>query len=216
MKFPNAHKGVKKLFICELIGVVATLLAIATAVLAAIGLKDSSVLAAAGAMALSSVIVLIVLFVLQLVGLHQAGKDELQIKYAFCITVLGVILAIVSSILTNFNGRGIELAKTFVDAAVKVSQLLAGYYVLMGISALAGKLKDVAMEKKGRALANWVVFFFFVSIVFNILSTVLLPHSPEWLKVTLGVLVIVASVVELIVYVVTFFYYAKAVKMLKK
>ena len=216
MKFPSAYKGVKKLFICELVAVVAALLGVVAAILAAIGLKNSAVVATAGAMALSSVIALIVVFILQLIGLHQGGKDETLIQYAFCVTILGVVLAVVSSILANFNGRGIELARTFVDSATKVAQLLGAYYVLMGIANLARKLKDSRMEKQGRALANWVIIFFVISILFNILSTVLLPHSPEWLKVTLGALVIVAAVVELIVYVITFFYYAKAVKMLKK
>ena len=216
MKFPNAYKGVKKLFICELIAVVAALLGVVAAILSAIGLKNSAVVAAAGAMALSSVIALIVVFILQLIGLHQGGKDEMLIQYAFCVTILGVVLAVASSILANFNGRGIELARTFVDSATKVAQLLAAYYVLMGIANLARKLNDSRMEKQGRALANWVIIFFVISILFNTLSTVLLPHSPEWLKVTFGALVIVAAVVELIVYIVTFFYYGKAVKMLKK
>ena len=217
MKFPNAYKGVKKLFVAEICEIVIGVLALVVASLMAVAPGNGGVVAAAATVGLVAAIALVVIFIFQLVGLHQAGKDELLIQYAFCITILGIVLSIVASILGGLNqSRGIELAGTFVESAVKVAQLLAAYYTLSGIASLAAKLKDSKMEKQGRALANWVIIFFVVSIVFNILSTVLLPHSPEWLKVLLGILVIVASVVELVVYVITFIYYGRAVKMLKK
>ena len=217
MKFPHAYKGVKKLFLAEVFAIIVAVLSIVVASLAKAAQTNGAVAATAGTMGLVAGILLILIFIFQLVGLHQAGKDEMLIQYAFCITILSIILSLVGTILGSITQtRGIELASTFVDSAVKVAQLLAAYYTLSGISALAAKLKDSKMEKQGRALANWVIIFFLISIVFNLASTILLPHSPEWLKVTLGILVIVASVVELVVYVITFFYYAKAVKMLKK
>ena len=217
MKFPNAYKGVKKLFIAEICEIVIAVLGIVVATLASVAKGNNAVLTAAGTLGLVAAIALIVIFVFQLVGLHQAGKDELQIQYAFCITILGIILSVVGSILGSLTQtRGLELAGTFIDSAVKVSQLLAAYYTLMGIASLSAKLSDSKMEKQGKALANWVIIFFVVSIVFNLLSTILLPHSPAWLVTLLGILVIIAGVVELVVYVVTFLYYGRAVKMLKK
>ena len=217
MKFPNAHAGVKKLFICEIIGIAASILAIVGAVLAAIGLKDPALLATGGSVVLASTIALIVVFVLQLVGLHQGGKDELQMKYAFCLTILGVILGVVSSILSSLKAsEGLTMAITFVNAAQSVATLLASYYVLMGISSLAGKLKDEAMEKQGRRLATWVIVFFCVSILFEVFGGIFKTNQAQWLVVTATILAIVAAVAELVVYIITFVYYGKAVKMLKK
>ena len=217
MKFPNAHAGVKKLFICEIIAVAASVLTIVGAILAAIGLKNGALLTTAGGIILGSTIALVVVFILQLVGMHQAGKDEIQLKYAFCATVLGVLIGVVASILGSFKQTTtISLVTTFLDAGQSVAVLFASYYVLMGISTLAGKLNDGAMQAQGKRLANWVIIFFLISIGFEILGVILKTTSVEWLKTVAAILAIAAGVAELVVYIITFVYYGKAVKMLKK
>ena len=217
MKFPNAHSGVKKLFICEIISIVAAALTIIGATIAAIGLKKEGLLLTGGTIILISGIALVVVFILQLVGLHQAGKDEIQIKYAFCATILGIILGVVASILESVsNAKGTQIAVAVINAIQTVAELLAAFYVLSGISALAGKLNDQAMEKQGRKLANWVIIFFIASIVFEFLGVILKENPTEWLAVLAGILVIVAGFVQLVVYIITFIYYCKAVKMLEK
>lgn len=217
MKFPHAHAGVKKLFICEIIAIAASVLGIVGAILAAVGLKNSALLATGGSVVLASTIALVVVFVLQLVGLHQGGKDEIQIKYAFYATILGVVLGVVSSVLGSLKqSDGLATAITFVNAAQSVATLLASYYVLMGISSLAGKLKDSEMEKQGRRLATWVIVFFCISIVFDVFGGIFKTNQAQWLVVTATILAIVAAVAELVVYIITFVYYGKAVKMLKK
>lgn len=217
MKFPKAHAGVKKLFICEIIAVAASVLAIVGAILAAVGLKNGALLATGGSVVLASGIALVVVFVLQLVGMHQAGKDEIQIKYAFCSTILGVLFGVVASILGSLTQTtALSLVVTFLDAGQSVAVLFASYYVLMGISTLAGKLNDSAMQAQGKRLANWVIIFFLISIAFEILGVILKTTSVEWLKTVAAILAIAAGVAELVVYIITFVYYGKAVKMLKK
>jgi uncharacterized membrane protein YjjB (DUF3815 family) len=88
----------------------------------------------------------------------------------------------------------------------------------MGISALAKKLGNDEMEKKGKKLANWVILLYCAAIVLGLVGMILsaLPSAPEAVAVIAGIVAIVASVAELVVYVLTFLYYGKAVKMLEK
>ena len=217
MRFPHAHSGVKKLFICELIGIIAAALSLVGAVLAVLGLKNDGLLLTGGALVLASGIAMVVVFILQLVGLHQGGKDEIQIKYAFCLTILSIILGIASSILGSLaKSKGIEIAQTFVNSAESIATLLAAYYVLSGIGSLASKLGDKAMAKQGKALANWVIVFYLISIVFDLLGVILKSYPAAWLTTLAAILAIVAAVAELVVYIITFLYYAKSVRMLKE
>ena len=218
MKFPKAHAGVKKLFVVELINIAIVLLSIVGLILVAVG-KDSTVLSG-GSIILAAGIAGVVAFVLSLVGLHQAGKDEIQIQYAFCMALLGIILGVVSSILGGIKEPS-KVVKVFADIAEtgeSLAKLFTTFYVLMGISSLAKKLSDAKMAKKGLRLANWVVILYCVSILLGIAGMVLsgLPSAPEAVAVIAGIVAIVAAVAELVVYILTVAYYGKATKMLKK
>ena len=218
MKFPKAHAGVKKLYVVELINIAIVLLSIVGLILVAVG-KDSTVLSG-GSIILAAGIAGVVAFVLSLVGLHQGGKDEIQIQYAFCMALLGIILGVVSSILGGIKEPS-KVVKVFADIAEtgeSLAKLFTTFYVLMGISSLAKKLSDAKMAKKGLRLANWVVILYCVSILLGITGMVLsgLPSAPEAVAVIAGVVAIVAAVAELVVYILTVAYYGKATKMLKK
>ena len=217
MKYPNAYKGVKKLFVVELLAVVAAILAVVASALSAIGLTNTALVATAGSLALSSTIVLIVVFILQLVGLHQAGKDEKLISYAFCVAVLSILVSVVGSILASFKSVAIlVIIGNVCQALANASGIVIAWFTLKGIAALAGRLGDSAMKKRGETLAFYVIFFVLLSLVFEVLDAVLKGVELKWLMVTIAILAIIASIAELVVYVVTFLYYGKAVKMLKK
>ena len=218
MKFPKAHAGVKKLYVVELINIAIVLLSIVGLILVAVG-KDSTVLSG-GSIILAAGIAGVVAFVLSLVGLHQGGKDEIQIQYAFCMALLGIILGVVSSILGGIKEPS-KVVKVFADIAEtgeSLAKLFTTFYVLMGISSLAKKLSDAKMAKKGLRLANWVVILYCVSILLGITGMVLsgLPSAPEAVAVIAGIVAITAAVAELVVYILTVAYYGKATKMLKK
>lgn len=218
MKFPKAHAGVKKLFAVEVIEIVIAFVALLAVVFVAT--KSDALVLAGGGMLLATGIAGVVAFILSLVGLHQAGKDEVQIRYAFCMAILGIVLGVVSSILGGIKepskavGIILDIAKT----GESLAELFTAFYVLMGISALAKKLGNGGMEKKGKKLANWVILLYCVAIVLGLVGTILgaLPSAPEAVAVIAGIVAIVAAVAELVIYVLTFLYYGKAVKMLEK
>lgn len=224
MRFPSAHSGVKKLFISELIGFIAALLGVVAAILlaAAPALEEGSVrtgiLAAAGTVGLVSAIVMIVVFVLQLVGLWQGGKDEDQIRYAFFLTIFAVVLGLTAAILGAIpNNSVVATIANYVRIAVDIATVLALEYTLLGIAALANKLGDSKMERLGRMLAIIVMVLFVLSILLNLYPNFInTAKAPDWVNTMIAVTGIVAGVVELAVYIITIVYYGKATKMLKK
>ena len=218
MKVPKAHAGVKKLFAVELIQIIIGFVAVLAVIFAAT--KSEGLLLASGTMLLATGIAAVVAFVLSLVGLHQAGKDEIQIQYAFCMALLGIILGVVASILGGIKnpGKAVAILADIAETGEKLAQLFTSFYVLMGIASLASKLKEAGMEKQGKRLANWVILLYCVSILLGLTGLILkaLPSAPEVVVTITAIVAIVAAISELIVYILTVVYYGKAVKMLKK
>lgn len=217
MQFPSAHKGVKKLFIAELIAIAAGILTLVAAVLAVVGIKNEGVLVAAGSITVVSTFALIVVLILQLVGLFQGGKDSLQIKYAFFISLGGLVLSIVLAVLRLLPANnGLAIAIGVMGPLVDIATVLALAYTLLGIAELAEKLNDEPMAKRGKTLAFVVVILFAISVVLNLFSSFFVNNAPSWAVILIAIFGIVTAVVELVAYILTVVYYGRATKMLKK
>ena len=90
MTYPHAHKGVKKLFISELIAIIVSLLPFVGTILVNLdpNYPNGSLSSVGLYLGLAGVVGLIVVFILQLIGLIQAGKDESSFKIALSSPVL--------------------------------------------------------------------------------------------------------------------------------
>ena len=217
MQYPSAHKGVKKLFIAELIAIAAGILTLVAAVLAVVGIKNEGVLVAAGSITVVSTFALIVVLILQLVGLFQGGKDSLQIKYAFFISLGGLVLSIVLAVLRLLPANnGLAIAIGVIGPLVDIATVLALAYTLLGIAELAEKLNDEPMARRGKTLAFVVVILFAISVVLNLFSSFFVNNAPSWAVILIAIFGIVTAVVELVAYILTVVYYGRATKMLKK
>ena len=117
MTFPNAYHGVKKIFTAEILSIIAAFLALVTAVVAivaavsmAAGEEDAAAAAGLGTVGLiiASGVLYIISYIMNLVGLHQAGKDEANFKTAFIIMIFTLILTVVTVIINTISsGNGI-------------------------------------------------------------------------------------------------------------
>ena len=222
MTYPHAYKGVKKLFISELIAIVVSLLPFVGTILVSLDPNSPKGVMSdiGGYMAIVGLFGLVVVFILQLIGLIQAGKDESSFKIALFIVILSIVLGVVSPLLTLYAvPKGLPaIVVTIIDAFKDVSNVFVSIYVLIGISTLAGALDDEVMELKGRRLiyAISVLFFFSIMLVLvpDIISHFTTPsQTVQYIFYGLG---IASSVAELLVYIFSLIYYGKSVKMLKK
>ena len=217
MRFPNAYKGVKKLFITEIISVIVAFLMMVASVLLALGKNNDALLAAGGAIALAGGIALIVVFIIQIVALYQGGKDEIRIKYAFFLTIFAIVLSLISSIFTSIKSVPVLVdIGGYINTLIKVVELVALEYTLIGIAVLMDKLGNSSLANRGRSLATAVLILFIVSILMNLYANIMDSNAYEWVKITLTIAAIVAGIAELVVYVLTLVYYGRATKELKQ
>ncbi len=225
MYYPNAHRGVKKLFIAQIVVIVAGLLAIIPAVLNALpeSIKGNKIVALilginAAVFALITLALLIVAFVLELIGLLQGGKDSDYIRLGFWITIGVIILSVVSTILraTLHNFAWVDLVGSFVDAFADIASTAVMVCVIFGVSQLAASLNNEKLVNRGRILLALIITIFVISIIASILSRVFgLWQSPILVGLAIG-LAVVAGVLEVFVSIIYFFFLFLAVRVLRK
>ncbi|MER2080311.1 MAG: hypothetical protein ABS876_02160 [Ruminococcus sp.] len=202
MRFPNGHKGVKKLFASEILNIAATLLFFATAVISIINSKKSSddrYLTAVFVLLLFAGIVAIVSFLLQIIGINQARKDGRYFGTALIFLFAGIPADIVASV-TQGTFRNIF------SSINEVLTLLVTVYIILGIYDLAEKL-----ENKNLMLHGKVVLFLSASVF---AAAVLFRTVPVFVPRTESLFNLIVAVMEFIGYLVFLIYLGRARKML--
>ena len=202
MRFPNGHKGVKKLFASEILNIAATLLFFATAVISIINSKKSSddrYLTAVFVLLLFAGIVAIVSFLLQIIGINQARRDGRYFGTALLFLFAGIPADIVASV-TQGTFRNIF------SSINEVLTLLVTVYIILGIYDLAEKL-----ENKNLMLHGKVVLFLSASVF---AAAVLFRTVPVFVPRTESLFNLIVAVMEFIGYLVFLIYLGRARKML--
>ena len=217
MRFPSAHAGVKKLFIAEILSIVFAVIALVAAILASIALNNGGegpLANTAAIIALAGGIVSIVAFVIQLIGLRQANHDHGAFGIAFWITIAALVIQIVASILTSVLTGGKAITSGIFSTIVSVLSALAFIYTLFGIIGLSDALGNEGMVIWGRRLISLFVALHIIIIFTEVFNTI--PWSNEGARAIFNTITIVAAAIEVVSYVLTLIYYAKAIKMLEK
>ena len=202
MRFPNGHKGVKKLFASEILNIAATLLFFATAVISIINSKKSSddrYLTAVFVLLLFAGIVAIVSFLLQIIGINQARRDGRYFGTALIFLFAGIPADIVAP-MTEGTFRNIF------SSINEVLTLLVTVYIILGIYDLAEKL-----ENKNLMLHGKVVLFLSASVF---AAAVLFRTVPVFVPRTESLFNLIVAVMEFIGYLVFLIYLGRARKML--
>lgn len=215
--FPNAEKGIKKLFKAEIFALIAAVIAVAAAVATIIGGaigkagNEAAAFAALGAgviIGAGAGVLLIVAFILNLVGLLNAQKDDRNFTIALYFTGAGIA----SSLLTSVFAANGALSGTFTTIS-NIASLLTTLFVINGIMSLAGKLNDEKMVQKGKTYLYLIFAVHILSIVAGIIGIVF--RANEAMLIAAGVLMILSGILEIVAYFLYLSYLAKAKKMLR-
>ena len=112
MKFPNAANGVKKLFTAEILQIIAAVALAAAAIMSLVMLANAANENAgatlgfgAGTLVFSigGAVVSLISFILTIVGLVKASKDDNGFKTALAFIILAVVATIVGSCFQSSN-----------------------------------------------------------------------------------------------------------------
>ena len=228
MTFPNAAKGVKKLYTAEILGLIGMIITIVGLIAVVIGTAVTVAGAAAeqGSVAVggligtgvgtifsgAAAILTLIGFILQLVGYSQAGKDEGSFKTALIVVLVGVAATVVLGVLSGIKPQWTVLTEItqIVNQAVGIIALC---YAITGIRTLAEQLGNEAVANRGKTLLNAIIIVLCLSIVANFIG--LFVHNVAG-GIVAGVLALVAAVISLVRYFLYLGYLAKAKKMLEE
>ncbi|MBQ2677601.1 MAG: hypothetical protein IJF96_01650 [Firmicutes bacterium] len=209
MTYMEAYYGVKKVFIAQVLAAITALAGIAAAAIEAnAGQGDgkaAEVLASFGGILL---ILTIVSYILSLIGLKQAARNEPFFRTAFTISLLGLVCSLGGGVLSAI---GYESAQSIAEFANQMLQIMIIIYVIYGIISLAGKLKDEKLEQNGKRLVMLITVLLFISIIISLMADMFSKKAGE---MVVGAVGIVSALLLFVSYVLYLILLGRAVKTL--
>jgi hypothetical protein len=219
MRYPNACKGVKKVFVAEILTLLVAVFGLVGAVTAAVGLYGQDTLPesevegtvlSGGALILAAGIMGLVSMIINLVGLHQGGKDEPGMRYAFIVTLLALVSKGAGAAI---NANSTSTIGNLLDDLGGLFNFLAIVFVIASIIRLAELLGDQKMVNKGGRLNTIILFCLLASFLLEITPRIFSGSIAENMVEVLGV---AAAVCAVLGYVLYLSFLSKANKMLAK
>ena len=218
MTFPNAHNGVKKIFTAEILSLIAAVALIVASIVSIIGAKaigtaqtESAKAAAfgvAGGLAvfgIASSVLMVIAYILTLVGIISAMKDEASFKTALIFAVIGLVAAGVASVFsTGVTGSIMQIVSN-------VANLMVTLYVVQGIVNLAAKLNDGDMVARGNK-ARWILTIAYcLPIIASLVASILAINKAGVAAAVIG---LITALLTLVAYFIYLAYLSAAKKML--
>ena len=175
-QYPNAGKGLKRMFIAQVGAIVCTVLAVIPLV---------NLIGGIGAL---------VFAVLSLVGLYGAGQEIAGCKTAFVLTIISIALSILSMF---FAGSGVMT--TLFSIADSILSFLVVYCVCNSVAEVMNWIGAGDVAAKGVTVWKVNLGCYIATIVIAILAFVPVLNV---IAVIAGVVVLVVSVVAAILYMI--------------
>lgn len=218
MRFQNAYSGVKKIFTAEILQIFGVVVLGVATVLAAILKSKTTIDASAATITegvgmlfgiLAGVIILIVAFILKLVGLIKAGRDDKSFKNAFYMIIVGLVAVAVGAFFQYYDNI---IMYNFCDTVNKVVDLFATIFIIQGIMSLADKLGDTEMVLKGAFIFKVIIGIYVFAILGAFAYALFFPFF--FLSVIGVVLSCVSMFLSVLSYILFISYLSKARNML--
>ena len=204
MKFPNAAKGVKKIFNAEIISLIAALIGGAGLILGLIGVS--------GALLIVSGIAFLVAGIMNIIGFIQAAKDEEGIKRAVLCTVFSCAFAFAAAFFENQTGFLGGLG-TVLSSIAPVLNMRGALVMIGGLMNLSAKCKRPDMVKRGHDILTTIVVSYIITFALRLLIR-FGAYTSSFGAGVINWLSGLSALFEVFIYILELFYLAKAKKML--
>ena len=217
MKFPNTFKGIKKIWIAEMLMLVAAVLSIillfviagnSTVVEDVVTVNKEAVKVPTAIFGIGTAVLALVAFLLNLIGIINCRKDDKNFINALIATLLGVVCGIVNAIWGEAKPR----LGSWMEFVMVMESCYASYYVLTGVSNLSEAYPDEATKKLVDKSRNWLLGSFSLSAGLKLIVDIfnIQDGTPK------TIMAIVAVLAEIIAYVIYLMALNKSKKMLAK
>jgi hypothetical protein len=216
MRFPNAYRGVQKIWLAELLMLLAAIVGIIMViVMAANGTMvgediviNEGVKTPIAVFGIVTAVIALVAFILNLIGLINANNDDSAFRIALLVTILGIVASAISAIWSNN-----ETLNKWMDTALTICSMFASYYVLTGIANLAEKMSDAATKAVALKSRTLVEGSFCATALFKLIISIFKIQDGSTISTILAV---IALLLELVSYILYLRALSKGKKMLAK
>lgn len=214
MRFPNAHVGIKKVFLANILSLIAAGCLLVTPLLA-VTLITGNIGGTLGlsVFPLAGTVISIIGLIFYLGGLNRAGEDEPNFKRALFIVIASLVLSIVQGVCGIFVAVPSWASTMFTIIGILLT-VVTLYYVFTGIRNLAVALGNAEVDAKGKTLYTFILVIYAVQLVCAIV-TVFAGGSAVIAGMT-GTLSILASVAAIVGYIIYLVYLNTAKHMLEE
>ncbi len=202
--FPNAYNGVKKIYTAEILSLIGTICLLIAAILVLVGIAASTVsdgtavagVVGGGFLGIAASVLMFISFIMNLVGLSNAAKDETAFKNALIVSVVGIVASVAMGAIP-----GGSLVADLCETVTQICQLLVTLLVCNGIINLAQRMGEPAMVEKGNTARKMLMAMWIVAIVVDIVSTLIdRGGTPSTISSILSIIALVVSIVSYIFY----------------
>ena len=208
MRYPNAAKGIKKIWIAEILGILATVLAVVLVIMVSASHIDTSMSGEEAAQALETakiagpvvafgvvmMLVMLVSYILNLIGILNASKDDVGFKNALWVLLASIAFGIGAAILQNSNPR----AAHWLQVPSTLFELVVTIYVLDGIANLARNLGKNDIVDLSKQCRTWLMCALVLSAAAKVF--VALGTEGSTLNTTSGIAAALLQIVAYVVY----------------
>ena len=213
--YENAKNGIGKVFTSQILAILAVICALVAGIFYAItvtaeneNLTGATFGGSTGLaiFTLASAVFLVIAFILEMVGLNVAGRDEPLFKKAFIVSVVGLIISIVLGALASLTT--ISWIIDLKDICNFFIGLIIVHHVLYGIANICPSISD-------KAANVWKVYMatIIIALIVNVVSVVMaLLQLYTGSAVLLIVFTIVDTILQIVAYVMFVGFLAKAKK----
>ena len=203
MRYPNAFKGVKKIWLAEILKLLAAVVGIVLLVIVAangsINLENvvvnENVKTVVGVLGIAVGLLALVAFILNLIGLIGARKDETSFGNALLFTLLGIAASIVMSVWSDKT----RLVKSM-EVVITLCSLFASYYVLTGIINLADTFPDQDTKDTALKSRKLLVYTFCATAVFKCIITIFNVREGSTSYTIYGLMAFILEIASFILY----------------
>lgn len=203
MRFPNAYRGVKKIWLAEMLMLLAAIVGIVIVIVAAMNgsMVGEDIVISEGVktpiaiLGIVTAVILLIGFILNLIGLINANNDDSAFRIALLVTILGVVASAISAIWSNN-----ETLNKWMDTAITICSMFASYYVLTGIANLAEKMSDAATKALALKSRTLVEGSFCATALFKLIISIFKIQDGSTISTILAVVALLLELVSYILY----------------
>ena len=203
MRFPNAYRGVKKIWLAEMLMLLAAIVGIIMViVMAANGTMvgediviNEGVKTPIAVLGIVTAVIALVAFILNLIGLINANNDDSAFRIALLVTILGIVASAISAIWSNN-----ETLNKWMDTALIICSMFASYYVLTGIANLAEKMSDATTKALALKSRTLVEGSFCATALFKLIISIFKIQNGSTISTILAVIALLLELVSYILY----------------